>query len=153
MATNLTHHHLHHAYSQAEKHKKKWEAYREKFSAVTEGAIRLVEVGGGAWLGGMLEAKTGQGTFMHVPINLGIGVALSAAGFLDLAGEYSEHLNNVGDGFIASYAAATGYNFGKNWKETGKLFGARSAPAPLPSPAAAPPVPAPHPAAAAAGWG
>jgi hypothetical protein len=150
MATNLTHHHLHHAYSQAEKHKRKWEAYREKFSAITEGAVRLAEVGAGAWLGGMIEGKTSQATFMHVPINLGVGVALAGAGFLDLAGAYSEHLANVGDGFIASYAAATGYNFGKNWKETGKLFGAKAAPAPLP--AAPPPMPAPHPAAAAAGW-
>ena len=70
------------------------------------------------------EGRTGGGTVLKVPINLGVGALLLAAGHLDLAGDkYSEHLNNLGNGFIGSYVAATGFAFGKRWRETGKVFG------------------------------
>lgn len=138
--------HIKHLADQVVHHKKKHENLQGKFEAVTAGTIRLAEVGAGAWLGGVLEGKTGQGTFFHVPINLGVGLVLAGAGALDLAGDWSPHLSNLGDGLIASYAAATGYSFGKKWKETGKLFGAVQAPVPLPAP-----IPAPVVQAAAAG--
>jgi hypothetical protein len=131
---NVTEEHLHHMAKKLHHTNSKLHAIRAKFSGVTERAVRTVEVGAGAWLGGLVEGRTAGGTVMHVPINLGVGIALSAAGYLDLAGsEWSGHLNNFGDGFIASYVAATGYAFGKRWKETGKLFAAK-APAQLAAP-------------------
>ena len=133
--------HIKHLADQVVHHKRKHEDLKGKFEAITAGTIRLAEVGAGAWLGGVLEGKTSQGTFFHVPVNLGVGLILAGAGALDLAGDWSPHLSNLGDGFIASYAAATGYSFGKRWKETGKLFGSVQAPVPLPPPMpVAPPV-------------
>jgi hypothetical protein len=134
---NITEEHLHHMAKRHHTTLKKFDALKDKFSGMTERAVRTVEVGAGAWAGGIVEGRTGGGTVMHVPINLGVGVALAAAGYLDLAGdEYSPHLNAFGDGFIASYVAATGYAFGKRWRDTGKVFGAK-ADAALPSAAAA----------------
>lgn len=132
---NITEQHLHHMAKRHHHTMRKFEALKDKFSGMTERAVRTVEVGAGAWLGGLAEGRTNGGTVLHVPINLGIGVALSAAGYLDLAGEWSGHLNNFGDGFIGSYVAATGYNFGKRWRDTGKLFGGGTPPAALPPPA------------------
>jgi hypothetical protein len=123
---NITEEHLHHMAKRHHTTMRKLDALKEKFSGMTERAVRTVEVGAGAWLGGVVEGRTGGGTVVHVPINLGVGLALSAAGYLDLAGnEYSKHLNNFGDGFIGSYVAATGFNFGKNWRDTGKLFASK----------------------------
>ena len=62
-----------------------------------------------------------------LPINLGVGALLLVGGHLDLAGgQWSSHLNQLGNGFVGSYLAATGYAFGKRWKESGKLFGHHS---------------------------
>ena len=120
---NITEEHLHHMAKRHHSTMKKLDQLRDKFSGMTERAVRTVEVGAGAWLGGVTEGRTGGGTVLHVPINLGVGLALSAAGYLDLAGdEYSKHLNNFGDGFIGSYVAATGFAFGKRWRDSGKLF-------------------------------
>jgi hypothetical protein len=59
-----------------------------------------------------------------VPINLGIGALLLTAGHLNLAGgTYSKHFENLGNGFIGSYLAATGYAFGKRWRDSGHLLG------------------------------
>jgi len=45
-------------------------------------------------------------------------------GYGNIGGEkYSEHFNNLGNGLIGSYLAATGYSFGKRWRETKQLFG------------------------------
>jgi hypothetical protein len=106
---------------------KQLDGLREKFSGITERFIGTVEVGAGAWLGGAIEGRTAGGTVMKVPINLGVGALLLAAGHLELAGsQWSGHLNHLGNGFIGSYVAATGYAWGKKWKETGKLFGHHS---------------------------
>ena len=59
-----------------------------------------------------------------LPVNLLIGAGLLVAGYANLGGEkYSEHFNNLGNGFVGSYLAATGFAFGKRWKETGKILG------------------------------
>jgi hypothetical protein len=132
-----------HLHKEKEHYKGKWHGLRNKLASHVEGAVTLAEVGAGAFLGGVVEGRTKQGTFLHVPINLGAGLALAGAGIADLAGDWSPHLINLGTGFIASYTAATGYQLGKKWLDTGKLFGgAIGAPAPaaaLPPPAAAVP--------------
>jgi hypothetical protein len=124
MAHNITEEHLHHMARRHHATMKKLDGLREKFSGITSRFISTVETAAGAWLGGAVEGRTGGGTVLKVPINLGVGALLLAAGHLDLAGDqYSQHLNDLGNGFIGSYVAATGYAFGKRWKETGKLFG------------------------------
>ena len=121
---NITEEHLHHMARRHHATMKKLDGLRDKFSGITERFIGTVETAAGAWLGGTVEGRTGGGTVLKVPINLGVGVVLLAAGHLDLAGEqWSGHLNNLGNGFVGSYLAAVGYSFGKRWKETGKLLG------------------------------
>jgi hypothetical protein len=106
---------------------KKYDALRDKFAGMAERFVGTVEVAAGAWAGGAIEGRTDGGTVLKVPINLAAGAALLVAAHFDLATEkWSGHLNNLGNGFVGSYVAATGYRFGKNWKDTGKLFGGHS---------------------------
>lgn len=124
---NITADHLHHLARRHHATMKQLDGLREKFAGITNRFVGTVEVGAGAWLGGIIEGRTGGATVAHVPINLVAGAALLAAGHLDIAGsEWSEHLNNIGNGFLGSYVAATGYAFGKRWGESGKLFGGSS---------------------------
>lgn len=103
---------------------KQLDGLRDKFAKATKGFLSTLEIGAGAWAGGALEGRTGGASLGPLPLNLGIGAILLAGSHLKLAGEQnSEHLNNLGNGFIGSYLAATGYSFGKEWKETGKLMG------------------------------
>ena len=128
---------------------------RAKFGGITQRAVGSIETGAAAWAGGMIEGRTGGASVGPLPINLGVGALLLVAGHLDLAGDkYSEHLNNIGNGFIGSYLAATGYAFGKRWRETGKVLGGGGNPWTQPyengwpkGPVAPPPAPP-----AAAGW-
>jgi hypothetical protein len=121
---NITEEHLHHMARRHHATMQKYDSLREKFSGIAERFIGTVEVGAGAWLGGALEGRTGGSTVLNVPINLAVGGLLIAAAHLELAGgQYSKHLNDLGNGFFGSYVAATGYAFGKRWKETGKLIG------------------------------
>ena len=107
----------------------KLDGLREKFAGITGRSIGTLETGVAAWLGGAIEGRTAGGSLGPVPINLGAGALLLVAGHLDLAGgQWSEHLNNIGNGFIGSYLAATGYAFGKRWKETGKMLGGGGSP-------------------------
>ena len=132
----------------------KLDGLREKFAGITQRSIGTIETGAAAWLGGAIEGRTAGASLGPVPLNLGAGALMLVAAHLDLAGEkYSEHLNNIGNGFIGSYLAATGYAFGKRWKETGKVLGGGGRPwthpyengwpkdAGVPAPAGGPPPP------------
>ena len=121
---NITEEHLHHMARRHHATMKKLDGLRDRLSGITGRLVGTVEVGVGSWLGGTIEGRTDGGTVLKVPINLGIGALFLAAQHLDLAGDkWSEHLGNIGNGFLGSYVAATGYAFGKRWKETGKIFG------------------------------
>jgi hypothetical protein len=121
---NITEEHLHHMARRHHATMKKFDGLKEKFHGYAKGFFSTAEIGAGAWLGGALEGRTSGGSIGPVPINLGIGAVLLAVGHLNLTGDkYSDHINNLANGLIGSYAAATGYSFGKRWKETKSLFG------------------------------
>ncbi len=121
---DITTEHLHHMARRHHATMKKFDALREKFAGITSRFVGTVETAAGAWLGGTIEGRTEGGTVLKVPINLGVGAILLAAGHFELAGaEWSGHLNNLGNGFVGSYLAATGYSFGKRWRETKSIFG------------------------------
>jgi hypothetical protein len=124
---NITEEHLHHMARRHHATMKKLDGLRDRFSGIAQRGIGTVETAAAAWIGGAIEGRTNGKAIGPVPINLGAGVLLLAAGHLDLAGDkYSEHLNNLGNGLIGSYLAAVGYSFGKNWRDTGKMFGGHS---------------------------
>jgi hypothetical protein len=121
---HITEEHLHHMARRHHATMKKLDGLRERFSGIAQRGIGTVETAAAAWIGGAIEGRTAGAALGPVPINLGAGVLLLAAGHLDLAGDkYSEHLNNLGNGLIGSYLAATGYAFGKRWRDTGKILG------------------------------
>jgi hypothetical protein len=124
---HITEEHLHHMARRHHATMKKLDGIRERFSGMTQRFVGTIEVGAAAWIGGAIEGRTSGGTLLKVPYNLGLGVLFLAAGHLDLAGpQMSDHLNNLGNGFVGSYVAATGYAWGRKWKETGKMFGHHS---------------------------
>lgn len=130
---HITEEHLHHMAKRHHATMKQLDGLREKFAGFTKGFVSTLETGAGAWLGGAIEGRTSGAAIGPLPVNLGVGALLLAAGHLNLAGEqHSEHLNNLGNGFVGSYVAATGYSFGKHWRETGKIYGGSSGAAALP---------------------
>ena len=123
---NITEEHLHHMARRHHATMKKLDGIREQSLTRRNRLLGSAETTVGAWLGGAIEGRTSGGTvpLLGIPINLGIGALLLVVGHFDLAGDkFSSHVSNVGDGFIGSYAAATGYAFGKRWHEKGKAFG------------------------------
>jgi len=133
---NITSEHLKHMAQRHHATMKKLDGLTEKVRRTGGRLIGSVETGAGAWIGGAIEGRTGGGTVpvLRIPINLGIGFALLLAGHTlasqDPAnpanrgwGGWGDHLDNIGNGFLSSYVAATGYSFGKRWRETGSAFG------------------------------
>jgi hypothetical protein len=142
---NITEEHLHHMARRHHATMQKLDGMREKFAGITQRFVGTVEVGAASWLGGAIEGRSGGYSLGPVPINLGVGALFLAFGHLELAGsEWSGHLNNLGNGFIGSYLAATGYAFGKRWKDSGKMFGHHSWSTPYGEPSMGPPPPAVH---------
>jgi hypothetical protein len=122
---NFTHEHAAHLIKKTKSLSQRLENMKEKFSGVTAKVIQTAEIGLGALAGGVIQGKAGPegATFVHVPIDLGAGLVLNALSVFEVAGAHSAHLGNVGDGLIASYVTTMGFNFGKSWHDTGKLFG------------------------------
>ena len=120
---NITEEHLHHMARRHHATMKKLDGIRERITGVTGRFVSTIEAAAGAWIGGAFEGRTGGWALGPLPLNLGIGFVLVAASHLRGAAKRSDDLNQLGNGFIASWAAATGYAFGKRWKETGKMLG------------------------------
>ena len=120
---HITEQHLHHLARRHHATMQKLDGLRDKISGMAQRSFGTLETGAGAWLGGMLEGRTGGLSVGPVPVNLLAGGVLLAIGYAGLAKDHSEHLSNIGNGLVGSYLAATGYAFGKRWKDTGKLLG------------------------------
>lgn len=78
-------------------------------------AVRSAEAGGGAWLGGMIEGKTNNGTLpvVKAPINLAAGLATTVVAYVtSRAGVFS----SIGAGSIGSWAATKGFDLGQRWR-------------------------------------
>lgn len=139
---NYTEAHIHHLAKKAHNYKSKLEEVLGDRASVVERAVGLLEIGAGAWAGGMVEGRFAGDTFLHVPPNLLGGLLFNAAGFLGesvFGKEWAPHLNTFGNGMIASWTAALGFTFGQRWQQTGKLLGGAPVVAlPATAPAAAP---------------
>jgi|SRR6185436_14415955 len=128
---HITEEHLHHMAKRHHATMAKLDGIRTRLGGITHRFIGTIEVGGAAWVGGALEGRTSGASLGPMPYNLGIGAVFLTVGHLNLANraggpDYSDHFNNLGNGFIGSYLAAVGYAWGKKWKDTGKLSGNHS---------------------------
>lgn len=96
-----------------------------KMEKTTEKVVRTLELGVAAAAGGIIQGKAGPdgAHVMGVPVDLGIGLGLNLLGLFDVAGKHSDHLNNLGDGFLAAYLSQAGFGIGSKWRTTGKLLG------------------------------
>lgn len=121
---NITEEHLHHMARRHHATMQKLDGIREKITVVSQKSFGLLETGAGAWAGGLIEGRFAGAAVGPLPVNLLAGAAMLIVSYTNVAGpKYSEHLGNLGNGFIGSYLAATGYAFGKRWRETKTLFG------------------------------
>ena len=129
---NITAEHLHHMAKRHHATMQKVVLIQERVAGVVQRSTGTLETGAGAWLGGLLEGRTGGQSLGPVPLNLAAGLAMVAVGHVAGAAKdgplgsmspMADHLNNLGNGLIGSYLAGAGYAFGKRWKETGKAFG------------------------------
>lgn len=128
MAINVTQTHAKHLMERLEGMKAKVANMREKAEETTKKVVRTAEVGGAAFGMGLVQGRTGGVEVFGVPMELGLGLGLNIFALLGGAGEYSEHLNNVGDGCLAAYATTLGRGVGTTMRNKA-LGGAVAAPA------------------------
>ena len=139
----ITEEHLHHMARRHHATMQKLEGIKERSKHFFKKSFSTLETGAGAWIGGLIEGRWGGPSIGPLPVNLIAGAALLVAAHANLAGDYSEDCNNLGNGFIGSYLAATGYAFGKRWRDTKQAFGGGGHPfaQPYETPGQAPPAP------------
>ena len=128
-----TQEHLAHVHREMTSWKKRAGAAKAKLTKATGHIVRTLEVGTGAFVGGLLVGKLGsddktkdKSHVAGVPLDLGIALGLNLLGYFEVGGENSHHLNAFGDGFLGAYMSGVGFAKGKQWEATGKLFGASS---------------------------
>jgi hypothetical protein len=83
--------------------KAKLAALKAKTEEMTGHLIQTAEVAAGAGAAGFIAGKYGTIEILGVPLELAAGVGLNLAAHAKMAGKSSEHLHNVGDGFLAMY--------------------------------------------------
>lgn len=139
--------HVAHVHRRNESLETKIRRLKERGAKVAQHSVRTIEVAAGALAGGVLQGMakdpTKGATIFHLPADLTIAAGLKLAGILELAGaEYSDHLNNLGDGFLGAAVSDIGHALGAKRQATGSFFGHKASlpPGPPPSlPAMAPP--------------
>lgn len=118
--------HVHHLVRRNESLQAKIERLKAKGESVARHGVETLEICAGAAIGGLLQgmSKNPDGPkLFHVPADLGLGLGLLVAGGLEVAGkEYSDHVSNLGKGFLAAYATDFGHAVGTRKKESGSFF-------------------------------
>jgi hypothetical protein len=114
------------------------EALRERLNKFTrdrhrhvKAAVSVVEVAAGAAIGGVIAGRAGEGGahILRMPASLVLGGALIAGGVFASTGAggafaaASDHMVQLGTGFIAEFAGNWGYGVGQRWTRDGHLFG------------------------------
>lgn len=96
---------------------------RHRFEKGLQKGVRTAEVAVAGMVGGVIQGHAGEegSHIFHVPTDLGLGLALNVLGFFRAAGDYSDHLHNLGDGFLASFTSSVGFGWGNTWRATGKF--------------------------------
>ncbi|MDX2088357.1 MAG: hypothetical protein SFX73_10930 [Kofleriaceae bacterium] len=97
---------------QLESAKARAASLRESGEKAVERVVRTGEVVGTAGMFGVLNGRTGGVQLLGVPLDLASGVALHAFGLLGGAGRHSDHVHNMADGALASFAVSLGTEVG-----------------------------------------
>jgi hypothetical protein len=116
---------------------------REKAEEAIGQGIEVAEVGGTAFGFGFANAKwggdEGELKMFGIPVDLGVGIALTGVSMFGGFGRYGEHGVNVGAGAIASYAYRTGYQLGSESASSSTSTSSKVAAFPAPAVRAAMP--------------
>lgn len=115
--------HIKHLHDRAQSLGRKLTAMRDKFSGTTKKVVATIETAAGAGIGGLIQGHAGtEGSHLFgIPTDLGGGLALNFLGYFNAAGDYSEHLNHLGNGLLSSFVSSVTFGWGNAWRETGKF--------------------------------
>jgi hypothetical protein len=97
--------------------KKRIEGIKNHTEKTVEKVIRTAEVSGTAFGIGVLNGKTGGVEIMGVPLELSAGIVLNVLSYMGAAGKMSDHVGNIGDGALASFATMEGVKIGLQWAQ------------------------------------
>lgn len=107
---------------------------REKAEEAIGNGIEVAEVGGTAFGFGYANARwggdDGELKMFGIPVDLGVGIALTGVSMFGGFGRYGEHGVNVGAGAIAAYSYRTGYQLGSESADSASTTSTKSFAAP-----------------------
>lgn len=97
--------------------------FKKRIAGVTQKSTRTLEVAAAAGIGGLIQGRAGEegSHILHIPTDLAAGLGLNILGYFNAAGKHSDHLNNLGDGFLASFVSGMTFEWGDAWRRTGKF--------------------------------
>src|ERR1700689_4440354 len=101
----------------AERMQKRMATIRETAEKAVGDGIEVPEVGGAAFAFGYANGRWGEDGEMKmlgVPVDLGVGFALTGVAMFGGLGKYGEHGVNIGSGALAAYAYRSGYQLGQS---------------------------------------
>lgn len=105
------------ALQQNESLRRRLGSLKAKGDAMANTVIRTAEVGMGAFVMGGVQGRFGDVSIGPVPVSLGSGLLLHAAGFAGVGGKNASHLHAIGDGCLAAYLATLGTGVGADLRK------------------------------------
>jgi hypothetical protein len=111
----FTSHSLAKAREYADRMSNKMAKLREHAEEAIGNGIQVTEVGGTAFAFGYANGRWGEDGEVKVlglPVDLGVGFALTGIAMFGGLGKYGEHGVNIGSGALAAYAYRSGYQLG-----------------------------------------
>ncbi len=100
----------------AERMSNKMAKLREHAEDAIGNGIQVTEVGGTSFAFGYANGRWGEDgeiKMLGVPVDLGVGFALTGVAMFGGLGKYGEHGVNIGSGALAAYAYRSGYQLGQ----------------------------------------
>ena len=88
---------------------------REHAEEAIGNGIQVTEVGGTAFAFGYANGRWGEDgeiKMLGVPVDLGVGFALTGVAMFGGLGKYAEHGVNIGSGALAAYGYRSGFQLG-----------------------------------------
>jgi hypothetical protein len=101
----------------AERMQGKMAKLREHAEEAIGNGIQVTEVGGAAFAFGYANGRWGENgeiKALGVPVDLGVGFALTGIAMFGGLGKYAEHGVNVGSGALAAYGYRSGFQLGQD---------------------------------------